>query len=246
MNLLIDIGNSRLKWVLESDGLLGEIVVMDYRQPDFCDRLRQCWQDIVSPKKLAIASVSARSVSNAVLELSKNLWPSLETLVPHSSSRAFGISSAYAHPEKLGVDRWLAMIGAHRHYHGALCVVDCGTAITLDALQADGKHLGGLIAPGLTMMKKALVSDTADLTFTAQPYQIQLATETGTAIANGVLRAAVGMIEHAMQSFSSEHRLILTGGDAEIVAAWLSIPVIIDKELVFKGLAVFCSGEQAK
>lgn len=245
MNLLIDIGNSRLKWAVEHDGLIGGVMAMDYRQPDFSDRLRQCWLGIAPPKKIAIAAVSARAVSSAVLELSETLWPGIETLIPQSSSQAFGVSSAYDHPEKLGVDRWLAMIGAHRHYAGALCVADCGTAITFDALQADGRHLGGLIAPGLTLMKKTLASNTADLSFTAEFHQMQLANETNTAIANGVLLAAVGLIERAMQTFSREYQLILTGGDAEIVAAALSIASTIDKELVLKGLAVFGSGERA-
>lgn len=220
-------------------------MAMDYRQPDFSDRLRQCWLGIAPPKKIAIAAVSAKAISSAVLELGETLWPGIETVIPQSSSQAFGVSNAYDHPEKLGVDRWLAMIGAHRHYAGALCVADCGTAITFDVLHADGRHQGGLIAPGLALMKKALVSNAADLSFTAQSHQMQLATETNAAIANGVFLAAVGLIEQAMQAFSPEYQLILTGGDAEIVAEALSISSAIDKELVLKGLAVFGSGERA-
>jgi len=244
MNLLVDIGNSRLKWALENDGHIGDVLAMDYRQSDFRDRLCLGWQSLAPPNAVAIASVSARQVLKTVIELTQTLWPDVAVLVPQSSNQAFGVSSAYDHPEKLGVDRWLAMIGAYRHYPGNLCVVDCGTAITIDVLQADGKHLGGVIVPGLSLMKKALISDTADLRFVALAHHIELATETSVAIANGALMAAAGLIEYAAQRFSSGYQLIVTGGDAEIVVASLSIPAVADDKLVLKGLMVFCSGKQ--
>ena len=243
MNLLVDIGNSRLKWAIEHDGHIGEIVSVDYRCPEFLDDLRLRWRDMVQPKKMAIASVSAKPVLSGIIDLSRTLWPGLEALIPQASDYAFGVTNAYEHPEKLGVDRWLAMIGAHRHYAGAVCVADCGTAITLDVLQADGRHLGGLIGPGLIMMKQSLASNTAGLPFNTEPYPMQLAAETNVAIANGVLLAAAGLIENAMRRFAANHQLILTGGDAEIVAESLAMSLIVDKELVVKGLAAVCSGE---
>lgn len=246
MNLLLDIGNSRLKWVVESEGFIGEIAALDYRQADFLRGLKQRWQCIDTPKKLAIASVSEKQVLAEIVELSKTLWPAVECLIVRSSGYAFEVTNAYAQPEKLGVDRWLAMIAAHRSYPGAVCVVDCGTAITVDSVQGDGKHLGGLICPGLRLMKKALASETADLTFENQPYHPDLATETQAAIANGVLLAAAGLIQGVMDRSGADCRLVLTGGDASIVGPALTMPLVIDQTLVMRGLAMFCSGEQAE
>ena len=244
MNLLVDIGNSRLKWAFETNGCFGRVESLDYRKSDFLSELTQHWQGIALPEKVAIASVSAKSVLSTLTTLSKSLWPCVGLLIPGSADYAFGVTSAYQSPEKLGVDRWLALIAAHRNYAGNLCVVDCGTAITLDVLQSDGKHLGGVICPGLVMMKRALAANTADLPFNGQLYQAGLATDTEAAIANGVLLAAVGLITNMMQRFEGDYQLVMTGGDAEIVAESITVPAIIDRELVLKGLSIYCDGEQ--
>lgn len=246
MNLLIDLGNSRLKWAIETDGQIGPVVQMDYRQADFLPLITSHWQAMESPDTVAIASVSERDVSSGLFKLCQSLWPQVKTVIPQSTSYAYGVENAYIQAEKLGVDRWLAMIAAHLYYPGDKCVVDCGTAITVDALQADGKHLGGLICPGLNLMKQALASNTADLTFNAQPYQTSLATATNPAIANGVLLAATGLVEGALRQLDDSYRLIFTGGDAMIVAEAVSRPVLVDQNLVLKGLSVYCQGAQTR
>lgn len=240
MNLLVDIGNSRLKWATFGDGEIGDMAALDYRQSGFIRQLAGAWQALPAPDSLAIAAVSAKSVSASVTNLAETLWPGVKIVLPQASAQAFGVSNAYQQPEKLGIDRWLALIGAYHAYSGKLCVVDCGTAITIDVLQADGRHLGGLIAPGLNLMQKALVAETADLTFSAQNQQLVLANETHAAIANGVLMAAAGLIENAVRELAPRSRLILTGGDAELLAEFLSLAPALDRALVLKGLAVFC------
>lgn len=244
MNLLLDMGNSLLKWAVERDGCIGEIEVLDYRQAGFANTLQARWQTIDPPEKLAIASVSNRQTLSTIVAIGQYLWPGVELVMPHSSEAAFGVINAYVQPEKLGVDRWLGMIAAHRFYPGANCVVDCGTAITVDVVRGDGKHLGGLICPGLKLMKKALAANTAALAFDGQTSRADLATETSAAIANGVLLAAVGMIQQVMARFVPDSRLVLTGGDAEAVAAALKMSSVIDRALVLKGLSLFCLGEQ--
>ena len=245
MKLLMDIGNSRLKWVVENNGSLGAVESLDYRRSEFLNGLTQRWRSISVPEKIAITSVSGKSVLCGVTELCKTLWPNVSVLIPRSTDHAFGVTSAYDSPEKLGIDRWLALIASHKQYTGNVCVVDCGTAITIDALQANGKHLGGVICPGLVMMKKALASDTADLPFNTQPYSLRMASNTSAAIANGVLFAAVGLINNVVQRLEGDYQLVLTGGDAEIIAESLATPFILDKKLVLKGLSICCSGEQA-
>ncbi len=245
MKLLIDIGNSRLKWAVETNTVLGGITSLDYRQPDFLQVLAQTWRELSLPTQITIASVADKALLTAVTALCNDLWPSAAVFMPQSSACAFGVTSAYASPEKLGIDRWLALLAAHRHYAGSKCVVDCGTAITLDALAADGKHLGGLICPGLVMMKKSLAADTASLSLNTLKYRTDLANETNAAIANGVYLAALGLIDRVMQSFTGDYCLLLTGGDADIVAEAISMPFILDKELVLKGLAIYGAGALA-
>jgi len=244
MKLLVDIGNSRLKWAVEHNGYLGAAESLDYRQSEVFKDLTERWRVLGLPEKVAIASVSAKAVSSQVIELCEKLWPNVNVLRPTSTASAFGVTSAYRSPEKLGIDRWLALIAAHQTYPDNVCVVDCGTAITVDTLQANGQHRGGVICPGLVLMKKALAADTADLSFNTQSYATEMAADTQAAIANGVLLAAVGLVNKVMQGLESDYQLILTGGDAKIIGGSLTIPFILDEDLVLKGLSICCSGEQ--
>ncbi|PPD32914.1 MAG: type III pantothenate kinase [Methylomonas sp.] len=245
MNLLIDMGNTRLKWLLADDGRFETLNAVDYRQTDCLMALQQAWQAIKTPEIIAIASVSNQQLLNEVKQLCLCLWPLAPIRLPQSTAVAYGIKNAYTQPEKLGIDRWLALIAAHHHHSGNVCIVDCGTAITVDGLQADGVHTGGLICPGLRLMKQALAGNTAALDFSNQPFAVQLETKTEAAIANGVLLAAIGLIEQAMQKLGSDYQLVLTGGDADILARGLNRPSIVDDYLIFKGLSLFCQGDSA-
>ncbi|MGZ4999009.1 MAG: type III pantothenate kinase [Methylomonas sp.] len=244
MNLLVDIGNSRLKWGLEQGGAIRSVAAIDYRRVDVRDELRRDWQVIEAPKKLAIASVAATRIAAEIADLSRSLWPAVEIVVPQAESAAFGVSNAYQRADKLGIDRWLALVAAHRYYRGHCCVVDCGTAITVDIIDAGGRHMGGLISPGLLSMKKALVADTAALNFTHQQQASGLADNTADAIDGGTLLAAAGLIEIVLRRQNQSCQLILSGGDAAAVARELQVPGIIDAELVLKGLSIYCHPEE--
>lgn len=244
MNLLVDIGNSRLKWGLEQGGLIRTGAAIDYRRVDVRDELRRRWQIIEAPKKLAIASVAATRMVAEVTDLARSLWPAVEIVVPQATPAAFGVRNAYQYPERLGIDRWLALLAAHRYYPGYCCVVDCGTAITVDVIDASGTHLGGLIGPGLLSMKKALAVDTVALSLEPQRHAPGLADNTAAAIDSGTLLAAVGLIEAVLRRQDKPCQLILSGGDATAVAGELQEPGIIDAELVLKGLSIVCRPEE--
>jgi type III pantothenate kinase len=244
MNLLVDIGNSRLKWAVEQAGLIRQGAGIDYRQVNLRDQLQRAWLLLPPPRKLAIASVAAPRMMDDVIELASSLWPALELVTPVTEAVAFGVKNAYRQPEKLGIDRWLALLGAHRHYPGHCCVVDCGTAITVDVIDASGRHLGGLISPGLVSMKKALAADTAALGFNPLHYSAGLADTTAAGIDNGTLLAAAGLIEAVLHRQDESCQLILSGGDAVSIAAQLLSPCLVDAELVFKGLSLYCGAEE--
>ncbi|AEG00096.1 type III pantothenate kinase [Methylomonas methanica] len=243
MNLLLDIGNTRLKWATEDQGQIDESHACDYRQPGCLASLERAWRGISVSRNLAIASVSEKQVLDSLIQLGQTLWPQCRLLIPQASAAAFGVTNAYQQPEKLGIDRWLAMIAAHNLYPGNVCVVDCGTAVTLDVVRADGRHLGGLICPGLNVMKQALVSNTADLMFTQRSYDTELGSATDVAIANGVCAAVIGLIEHTLSKLDADYRLVLTGGDAAYLVDLLRVSVSYDRDLVLKGLSIFCRGD---
>lgn len=238
--LLVDIGNTRLKWGIcqGSEITCGRpFVHQQLQQKD----LFESWKKISIPESLAISCVSSKQPLELVRTVAAALWPSIEIIQAQSRANAFGVCNAYRHPEKLGVDRWLALIAVRQQYAGSVCLVDCGTAMTIDLMDAQGHHQGGLISPGLMLMKKSLAQGTDALQFNEKIYPIGPANDTDAAIYSGTLSAAAGLIEHCL--VKQENRLlILTGGDAEVVAEQLSCKPIIDADLVLRGLAIVSAG----
>ena len=90
-----------------------------------------------------------------VLSVIRKLWPSAQVLLAKPEAFAYGVTNAYAQPEKLGIDRWLGMIACYNLYSSGFCLAGCGTAITVDVVDSTGQHQGGLISPGLLLMKES-------------------------------------------------------------------------------------------
>ncbi|MEI8209720.1 MAG: type III pantothenate kinase [Methylococcales bacterium] len=242
MKLLIDSGNTRLKWAtLDEQGVITSQVMLNAQLSR--QQLLDAWVRLPRPEQIAIACVSATPLLALIDDVVEDLWPNLSIISVKSEAQAYGVYNAYQQPEKLGVDRWLALIAAHHFYPGAACIVDCGTAVTVDLIDAAGKHQGGLISPGLTLMKKSLAGGTAQLSFNEVTYERGLANCTEAAIYNGTLLAVVGLIEHILSQQVQPVSLILTGGDAEFVAAHLSTNALIDIDLVLRGLSIVLSAD---
>jgi len=240
MILLIDSGNTRLKWATFKNGKLQNNHVLNNQDLNF-DKLNDAWKNLTVPKQLSIACVSSTPILDLVQAVATKLWPSITIIQVKAKSQAFGVHNAYLQPEKLGVDRWLALIAVRNDYQKAACIIDCGTAITIDFIDADGNHQGGMISPGLTLMKKSLAIGTDLLAFNEASYGIGPANFTEAAIYSGTLNAATGLIEHVLSTQDATLTIILTGGDADIIAKQLPFNVIIDLNLVLRGLAVVAS-----
>jgi len=240
MILLIDSGNSRLKWATYQDGELANSHALNNQELNI-DKLIDAWKNLSIPKRLAIACVSSILLFDLVQAVATKLWPSIIITQVKSEYHAFGVHNAYLQPEKLGIDRWLALIAVRNNYQKAACIIDCGTAITIDFIDAEGNHQGGMISPGLTLMKKSLATSTDLLAFNEENYSIGPAKFTEAAIYNGTLSAATGLIEHAITQQNPLLTIILTGGDATIIAEQLSFKAIIDLNLVLHGLAIAAS-----
>jgi type III pantothenate kinase len=236
MQLVVDMGNTRLKWAtVEHQQLItGEPLLNEQINQQ---TLHARWQALKPPQQLAIACVTANQRLELVVAVAVSLWPAIKIIQVTAQAQACGITNAYAQPEKLGVDRWLALCAARHFYALPACIVDCGTAITIDLVNGEGRHLGGFISPGLTLMKKSLSGGTDALPFNNDCYSVTPANFTEAAIYSGTLLAAVGLIEKVLAT-QSDMVVILTGGDAELIAPHLSVAGVVNADLVLYGLAI--------
>ena len=194
------------------------------------------------PAGVYIANVAGKELGKQLSGWVVKQWGITPVFIV-ASRQACGVSNAYTVPEQLGVDRWAALVGAHHHGNGAVCVVDCGTAITLDMLAADGVHRGGLILPGIEMLKQVLLKNTAVTSTSLMQEPASLFT-TGTtdAMNGGAIYMAVAAIDRVVVDMTSgadaPPNVVLTGGDASRILTLLACPARHDPELVLKGLAL--------
>jgi type III pantothenate kinase len=244
MQLLIDVGNSYLKWVLlETSGLLTLQQRIFHQVNQLEVVLSQAWLTI-KPQAVWIANVAGPQKAAVLTRWCESNWQLQPQFVKTARTQC-GVINGYQQAEQLGVDRWLALIGAHHLVEaGQKCIIDCGTAITVDMLTTTGNHLGGLILPGIITMYKSLKQDTHALA--QQPFsnsevlKTLLATNTQQGMTSGILHAVIGLLEHLGNNFKVDNyspQLILTGGDAPILIPYLTMPYKHIPDLVLQGLA---------
>ena len=240
MRLLIDIGNTRLKWALLLDGKLEQQGAFVYQKTSLSEQLSREWSALGTPQGIFMVSVAAGDITQGVFDWAAKRWDCpLEKL--HSGKRCGGVVNGYSKPECLGVDRWAAIVGAFALVGNAVCVVDCGTALTIDVVDSDGSHLGGLIVPGQAVMHRSLRESTAGLQVSEVPGSASLlGTDTTSCIFAGSTQASVGLIERMV--LQMQHQLddspvlVLTGGGAEALSPWLTLPYRYESDLVLQGI----------
>ncbi|MEH6446485.1 MAG: type III pantothenate kinase [Oceanospirillaceae bacterium] len=155
-----------------------------------------------------------------------------------TQAQASGLTNSYSDPSKMGADRWLASIAAkHLYPNQALCIADCGSAINVEFLSAKAEHLGGYIIPGLMLMRQSLLQNTARVTQTKLEADLTLGKNTASNVANGSLFTAVALLEKLQrQMLACSGLLIITGGDAKLLAKHVQQPnVICRTDLVLDG-----------
>jgi type III pantothenate kinase len=240
MKLLVDLGNTRLKWAPWDGAQLGSAGAVAHAGDAPLD-FAALWKDIKVPDAVYVASVAAAAVGDRLARHVRERF-GLDAVFVASSAAAYGVRNAYAQPERLGVDRFLSLIAAHAHAHQPSVIASCGTALTLDALAADGRHLGGLIAPSPALMESALRANTARLGAAGAARIVELADNTIDAIESGTWLAAAALVERfvarAGERLGATPALILTGGGAAGLAQLIGLPHRIDSELVLRGLAL--------
>jgi type III pantothenate kinase len=232
--LAIDAGNTRVKWGVFDGGKWNPCGALPTAETA---RLAEIWSAVEGEVE-AIASNVAGSAVQRDLEAACGArgWP-LSTIV--SQAERLGVRNSYRDPAQLGTDRWAGLIAAHRAHAGNKVVVNAGTALTVDALAADGRFLGGLIVPGPALMRRSLDRATAALRLTEgrlDPFP----RSTPDAITSGAIQACVGAIDRlrsAMAGAGSPADLtILSGGAATELVAHLSGAAAVEENLVLDGL----------
>jgi len=246
--LLIDVGNTRIKWALvaadgAADAAPGAWLESGSAALSELSKLSERW------RQLAVARILVSNVAGEHMQ--ERLQTMLEivfgaALRPHwfaSPPQLAGLRNGYREPAQLGCDRFAAALGAQRLFpQQTLLVVTCGTATTIDAVTADGVFSGGMILPGLGLMATSLARSTAKLPHITDHVQVDtlFADNTDDAIISGCINAQVGAIERgfalARQAAGPAVRCIVAGGSAALIAPYLSIRHETVDNLVLIGL----------
>lgn len=281
--LLLDIGNSRLKWALWQPALTpapaparaparargqrfvrrGALAIEGLRRS--ATPLRRLFGGLPAGTRIVGCNVAGARLEARVRVAAAAVALPAPRFVA-TSARAAGVINGYVEPWRLGVDRWVGLIGAHARWpRRALCLVGIGSALTIDLLAPDGRHLGGCIAPGPQMMIESLLRETAGIRRRAQlssgaaiaralsagpmpgvraagPAGSLFASSTHTALLAGARHACAALIERAAQQarvhLGQRVQVVLSGGAADAIAPLLRLTCRREDDLVLQGLAV--------
>lgn len=241
-NILIDIGNTRTKYVYcDHNGELSSIQTLPR-------------EDIPAPifsncQKAIVASVAKQQVIDEISYVAKA--HGVEFVQVNTSASAFGIDCPYEKPETLGIDRWLCALAVATRTKDAVAILDIGTAATCDFVY-DGKYLGGWIAPGFELMRNSLVSNTDKIFADNQyPDEILIGKTTESCVNQGCLAALGGFLlqaEQELQKLAENYSFILLGGSAEMLrnaTVNANMKYVIQPDLVFQGLRLFLKQEKS-
>ena len=242
MQLLVDIGNSRVKWALSTNAVLSNHQSVDH----------QCWIQSLqdnswvssSDPQQVITTINYSCVGNEELvqqleDFSNRKNISLTRL--ETGTQWQQLKNSYIDHTQMGVDRWLAMMAAWDHCHTSCLVIDCGTAITVDAIATDGSHLGGHIIAGLTLQITKLLDQTAKINaqLTHKNLNAQFASNTTDAVNFGTLQLILDYLDNSWNRFKSSNpnsELFISGGDGELLSELLDYRNHFRQNLVLEGI----------
>lgn len=277
--LLIDAGNSRLKWTtLTTRAAAATLPARDGAARGRKTRLgrvsAEAWTERSAPRiaaammrarfdRILVCSVAGRGLESVLRHVALRQRQPVPQFI-RSTRRAAGVRNGYAQTWRLGADRWVAMLGARALYPGrALCVVDVGTALTVDLLDSRGQHRGGLLIPGPSLMVDALLNYTAGIRRRAGPRAGEgarrgagtrggagsgagratlFARSTQAGLLSGSAMACAALVERAQAeartSLGVRPKVLLAGGGAMQVAPLLGVAHTRVDELVLRGLGL--------
>ena len=242
MKLLLDIGNSSVNWALEQGGQLTIDGVFSYDKNNFDKNLQKNLSFLQIPTKILVANVAGNKVFADLEYWVSQRWQ-LKCWQPRVSAKFNQLKNSYNNTQEMGIDRWLAMVAAWEEHKTALCVVGCGTALTIDSIDSQGYHLGGYIVPGIELMQQALIMKTESINVSTNKHvSIAYAQGTQTAINNGAFFATTAMIDRVVMNLSDQlktsPKCIIFGGMAELIGRLLKNKFQHESNLVLYGLLI--------
>ena len=241
MILEFDVGNSALKWrLLDAAGAVA-------RRGNLAStgQLHEVSESVARVSRLRVASVAADETAAAIESWAHSAL-GVEVEFARTAAAFGGLINSYAEPERMGVDRWLAMLAAYVPRRSAVLVIDAGTAVTLDYVDADGRHRGGYILPGQRLSRSALLRDTSRVRFSEDVDVLPLpGCSTAEAVSNGALFVLVAAVESAIRQaqevWGRQFSVVLTGGDGGEILRHVntgSLDCEFAPDLVFEGLGI--------
>lgn len=248
MELVVDMGNSRLKAAVYSDSELSDFKSIPYNNEPAIECLKKQLLAFPDLTKLILVSVLGQGFESSVRGYCEQ--QGINLIWAASSENAQGVQNNYTKPLSLGSDRFVALVGAKKLFPNQYCiVVDCGTAVTVDALTSDGVFCGGVIIPGLQLWGDSLTSRAKQLDAHEPDRPSVLAKDTAQAIGSGSLYGLVGAVEGLCQRIESQLRTtyggdisvvrLLCGGDAHVIAKHSRLTFELEPHLVLLGLTEF-------
>lgn len=254
MQLLIDVGNSRIKWAFWDGHKLESPQSANHRGVNFDRLLHHLWRNIEQPQSILITNVAGKEIDAALQSWCNTIWE-LNPITLKTGKEAFGVLNGYSEPQTLGVDRWLGLVAAYQNlgHSQAVCVIDCGTCLTVDVVNKSGIHMGGLLLPGVQSMRQALANFTDAChisgSMTSESPSL-LAKNTSEGIIGGTLFAAVSHVDRLIQEIKEELRAditcILTGGEAASIKELVQFEHQYQPHLVLEGMTYYAQSAAEK
>jgi type III pantothenate kinase len=241
MILLLDLGNTRLKFALLDGDAFVHRGAFGW-DADIAHELATLWAQWPRPTRIVGASVVDPARETAVAVAAENAFGLAPSWV-RTPAAACGVSNAYAEPHRLGVDRFLALVDAFAAGRAPCVLASVGTALTLDALDAEGRHLGGWIAPGPLLMQQSVLGATVQVRPDQAGSVRDLADNTADGLASGCWQACAALVDRFVDRsaplLGGTPTVTLGGGDAAVLAPLLEREVMLVPDTVLRGLAVW-------
>ena len=249
-NLLVDVGNSRIKVAAEISNDIKLIYNVAYAKKSTLE----ISQEILAKTKdfmvenIYLASVVSQENTQQIVDKLNSTF-GVQTKIALPTKKTCGLENAYFQFASLGIDRWLSLIAGYTRYDSPLCIVGCGTAVTVDTINDKGIFIGGLIIPGLGLMRDSLYKNTHAIGMhTANEQRSYFAKDTSSAVVSGTALCIAALVDNTIRHYqqTENHKItcILTGGDGHVIQSYMDEPCHYHPNLVLEGLAKYFEHHQ--